>query len=131
MSSHLEKRPPVPAPSLIAHLAGVAKNSIGLLVSRLELAALELSVFRDHVLKMVMVFSLAVIAICFSLAYGTLLIVYLTWNSMGWKILLLMTLCFAVFASALLFYARTLLCSDKLSLPATMTELKADRDMLL
>jgi uncharacterized membrane protein YqjE len=116
---------------LIGSLAGVAKNSFGLLLSRLELAALELSEVRNHMMQMFVVFTLAIVAALFAIAYASVLVVFLSWDALGWKILLIMMLGFMVLAAGLGLYARALLRQDKLSLPATMAELKADRDMLL
>ncbi|MBY0557945.1 MAG: phage holin family protein [Burkholderiaceae bacterium] len=118
-------------PGLIASLGNVARNSLGLLLTRLELAALELSEVRNHLLLLVLVFALAVVAGCFALAYATVTIVYLAWNVLGWLILPLMTGVFLVLALGLVLYARRLIRSGKLSMPATMAELKSDRDMLL
>lgn len=118
-------------PGLIASLAAVGRNAIGLLLTRLELAALELSEVRDHLLVLVLVFALAVVAACFALAYATVTIAYLAWDSMGWKILPLMTAVFVLITAGLILYARSLIRSGKLSMPATMAELKSDRDMLL
>lgn len=119
------------APGLIASLAGVAKNTFGLLLSRLELASYELSEVRNHVLQLIVVFALALVAGLFAIAYASVLVVFLSWEALGWKILLIMTLGFLSVAVALALYARALLRQDKLSMPATMAELKADRDMLL
>ena len=116
---------------LIGSLAGVARNSFGLLLSRLELAALELSEVRNHMMQMFVVFTLAIVAALFAIAYASVLVVFLSWDALGWKILLIMMLGFMVLAAGLGLYARALLRQDKLSLPATMAELKADRDMLL
>ena len=116
---------------LIGSLAGVAKNTFGLLVSRLELAAIELSEVRNHLLQMAVVFALALMAGVFAIAYASVLVVYLYWEALGWKILLIMTLGFLGIAAGLGCYARALLRQDKLSFPATMAEIKADRDMLL
>src|SRR5471032_998847 len=118
-------------PGLIASLASVARNSIGLLLSRLELAALELSEVRNHLLQLVVVFALAVVAGCFALAYGTVTIAYLAWDAIGWKILPILTGVFLLLAIGLILYARAMIRSGKISLPATMAELKSDRDMLL
>lgn len=120
-----------PAAGLIAGLAGITRNGLGLLLSRLELAALELSEARNHLFQLLGVLALAILALWFAIAYATVLIVYLAWASLGWAILGLMTLAFAVLALGLLLYARGLIRQGKLSLPATMSELKADRDMLL
>jgi len=118
-------------PGLISSLAGVARNTAGLILSRLELASIELSEVRNHVLQLVVAFALALVAGLFAIAYGSVLVVFLAWESLGWKILLIMTLVFLVAGIGLALYARGLLRQGKLSLPATMAELKADRDMLL
>lgn len=119
------------APGLIASVAGVARNTFGLILSRVELASLELAEMRNHVLQLVVVFALALIAGLFAIAYGSVTVVILAWEALGWKILLIMTLGFLVIAVGLMLYARALLKQDKLSLPVTLAELKADRDMLL
>ncbi|MQA42525.1 phage holin family protein [Rugamonas aquatica] len=118
-------------PGLIASLGNIARNSIGLVLTRLELAALELSEVRNHLLQLVLVFALAVVAGCFALAYGTVTIAYLAWDALGWKILPIITGVFLLIAVGLMLYARGLIRSGKLSMPATMAELKSDRDMLL
>ncbi len=116
---------------LIGSLAGVAKNTFGLMLSRFELAAIELSEVRNHMLQLAAIFAMALLAGLFAIAFGSVLIVYLSWDTLGWKILLIMMLAFLFIAAALGLYARVLFRQDKLSLPATMAELKADRDMLL
>lgn len=121
----------VHGPGLIGGLTSLAKNVFGLLVSRVELAALELAEVRNHVLELVAVFALAVLAIWFALAYGTALIVALAWDSMGWKILLLMFVVFLALTAGLVLKAMAMLREDKLALPETMKELKNDREMLL
>ncbi|WP_332854269.1 phage holin family protein [Duganella sp. S19_KUP01_CR8] len=118
-------------PGLIASLGNIVRNSIGLVLTRLELAALELSQVRNHLLQLVLVFALAVVAGCFALAYGTVTIAYLAWDAIGWKILPIITGVFLLIAIGLIVYARGLIRSGKLSMPATMAELKSDRDMLL
>ncbi len=118
-------------PGLVGGLTGLAKNLFGLLVSRVELAALELSEVRNHVLELVAIFAGAVLAIWFALAYGTATIVALAWESMGWKILLLMFVVFVVITAILVFKGLAMLKQGKLAFPETMQELKNDRDMLL
>lgn len=121
----------VHGPGLIGGLTGLAKNIFGLLVSRVELAALELSEVRNHVMALLAVFSLAVICSWFAIAYGTVMIVALAWEAMGWKILLIMFLVFLAVTAALGFKAMAMLKEGKLAFPETMNELKNDRDMLL
>ena len=118
-------------PGLIASITGLARNAVGLLLSRLELASIELSEVRNQVLQLVVIFALAMVAGLFAIAYGSVLVVFLAWDSLGWKILLIMTAVFVLLAVGLVMYARAMLRQGKLSLPATMAELKADRDMLI
>lgn len=121
----------VHGPGLMGGLTGLAKNVFGLLVSRVELAALELSEVRNHLMALVAVAALAVLCSWFAIAYGTVMIVALAWEAMGWKILLVMFLVFVAITAFLAFKAKAMLKEGKLALPATMNELKNDRDMLL
>lgn len=120
-----------PPPGLIASVAGLAKNCLHLLLSRLELAALELTEVRDTVLQLSIVFAVALLAAWFAIAFGTATLIYLCWEAMGWKILLVLALAFAVLAFGLVLWGRSLVRQGKLGLSATMAELKSDRDMLL
>jgi uncharacterized membrane protein YqjE len=128
MSSENQAPPP---PGLIASLAGLAKNCLHLLLSRLELAALELTEVRDTLLQLSIVFAVALLAAWFAIAFGTATLIYLCWEAMGWKILLLLAVAFALLALGLLLWGRSLVRQGKLGLTATMAELKSDRDMLL
>jgi uncharacterized membrane protein YqjE len=121
----------VHGPGLMGALSGLAKNLAGLLVSRVELAAVELSEVRNHALELVAIFACAALAIWFALAYGTATIVALAWESMGWKILLVMFIVFVVITAILVFKGLAMLKQGKLTLAETMKELKQDRDMLL
>jgi uncharacterized membrane protein YqjE len=118
-------------PGLMGGISSLAKNLFGLVVSRVELAALELSEVRNHLIELVALFGAAVLAIWFAIAYGTATIVALAWDAMGWKILLIMFVVFLVITGVLVAKAMALLKQGKLSFPATMKELKNDRDMLL
>lgn len=118
-------------PGLIASLGAVTKNAFGLILSRIELAAVELADARNHALQLLVVFALAVMASWFAIAYGTATIVYLAWDALGWKILLIMAAVFGFATLGLVWYAVAMIKQGKLSLPATMAELKSDRDMLL
>ncbi len=122
---------PMRAGGLAAGLVGLGKNLFGLLVSRVELAAFELGEIRSHLLKLSLLFGIGVVVVWFAIAYWTALIVVLAWDSWGWKILLLMAALFTLLAAGLLLYARSLLSTNKLSMPATMAELRNDRDTLL
>jgi uncharacterized membrane protein YqjE len=121
----------VHSPGLMGGITGLAKNLFGLVVSRVELAALELSEVRNHVIELVVIFALAALATWFALAYGTATIVALAWEEMGWKILLVMFVVFAVITLILVMKGLSLLKQGKLAFPETMKELRNDRDMLM
>jgi uncharacterized membrane protein YqjE len=118
-------------PGLIAGLTGIAKNMFGLVVSRIELAALEVGEIRGNLLKLVLISALGIVAVWFAVAYWTALVVVLTWETWGWKILLLIAAVFTLAAIGIFLYAKSLLSHDKLSMPATLAELRKDRDALL
>jgi uncharacterized membrane protein YqjE len=128
---HQQASAPDDNPGLIAGLAGIAKNMFGLLVSRIELAALELGEMRANLARLLLVAALGIVAVWFAFAYWTALIVVLAWDTWGWKILLLIAAAFTLLAIGIFWYARSLLRQDKLSMPATMAELRNDRDALL
>ncbi len=121
----------VHGPGLMGGLTSLAKNILGLVVSRLELVAVELSEVRNHVMALLAVAALAIVCALFAIGFGSAIIVALAWEAMGWKILLVMFLVFLAVTVALAFKAIAMLKEDKLSFPETMNELKHDRDMLL
>ncbi|PIL43957.1 hypothetical protein CR105_16600 [Massilia eurypsychrophila] len=112
-------------------LTGLAKNLLGLVVSRVELAAIELTEVRNHAIELVALFAGAVLAVWFAVLYGTAMVVALAWDTMGWKILLVMFAVFLVITAILVFKGLAMLKQGKLAFPETMKELKNDRDMLL
>lgn len=119
------------SPGLIEGLTGLAKNMFGLLLSRIELAALELSEVRTNLLKLLLIFACGIVAAWFALACWTVLIVWLAWPAFGWTILLLLAAAFTLLTIGVIAYARSMLKQDKLSMHATMAELRNDRDALL
>lgn len=116
---------------LISGIGSLARNMFGLLMSRIELAAFELAEIRTNVLKLAVLFALGIIAAWFAVGYWTALIVYLSWPTLGWKILLIIAIVATLVAAGTLFYVQSLLKQGKLSMPATMDELRMDRDALL
>ncbi|MDB5747642.1 MAG: hypothetical protein JWP72_2490 [Massilia sp.] len=121
----------VHGPGLMGGISGLAKNLFGLIVSRVELAALELSQVRNHVIELLGLFAGAILAMWFAIAYGTATIVMLAWESWGWKILLVMFLVFVAIAAVLVMKGLAMLKQGKLAFPETMNELRHDRDALL
>jgi uncharacterized membrane protein YqjE len=121
----------VHSPGLIGGITALAKNLFGLIVSRAELAALELTEVRNHVIELIVIFAMAALATWFALAYGTATIVMLAWDDLGWKILLIMFIVFLLITAALVAKGLSMLKQGKLSFPETMKELRNDRDMLM
>jgi uncharacterized membrane protein YqjE len=118
-------------PGLIDGLTTIVKSVFGLAVNRIELAALEFGEARDQLVRVLLFGALGVVAVWFALGCWTALLVALTWDVMGWKSLLLAAAIYSVLACGLLLYARAMLKSSSLSFPATVAELRKDRDALL
>ena len=118
-------------PGLTAGLLGLAKNLLGLIISRIELASLEMSEIGANLVRFAVIFVLAAVGLWFAIAFWSVLIVMLAWDTWGWKILALLGMVFTVATVGLVWYARSVLLQGKLSLPQTMAELRKDRDALL
>ena len=118
-------------PGLTAGLLGLAKNLLGLIISRIELASLEMSEIGANLVRFAVIFVLAAVALWFAIAFWSVLVVMLAWDTWGWKILALLGFVFSVATVGLVYYARSVLMQGKLSLPQTMSELRKDRDALL
>lgn len=115
---------------LIGGVAELARNTFGLMMSRIELAALELAEVRANALKLAVLFALAMIIALFAIGYWTVLIAYLSWPILGWKILLILAIVCTVVAISIFLYLQSLIRQGKLSMPATMEELRNDHDAL-
>ncbi len=132
MDRDAQRQPGQPdSPGLLAGLGALARNVLGLLGNRAELAVLELGEMRDNALRLLVMVALAIVALGFALACLTALIVVLAWPAMGWTILLLLTVVFGALAFGIAAYARALIAGGGLSMPATMAELRSDIDTLL
>ena len=118
-------------PGLVSGMVGIAKNMFALIISRIELAALEFTEIGSHIVKLLLVFSLGILALLFALAFWSGLVVVLAWDALGWKILLILAALFSVVAIAMGLYVRIILRQGRIGLPQTMHELRQDRDALL
>lgn len=117
-------------PGILAGLAGMGRNLLGLLLCRIELAALELADVRAVLLKLAVIFAIGVLTAFFALACWTGLVVMLAWDSLGWKILAIVAGFYTLLTLGIVMYVRALIRDDRLSLPLTMAELRNDRDAL-
>jgi len=120
-----------PRSGLIGGITGLVKSMYGLLMGRVEIAAIELAEMRTNLLKLFVVFSLGVLAAWFAIAYWTALIVYLSWDDLGWKILMIIAFFFTAIALGVFLYIRSHIAKGVLAMPITMEELRNDRDALL
>lgn len=115
-------------------LLGKAREFVGsalnLFFARAGLAALELGEARDALIRMLLLSACGLLLAGFALVLWTALLIYLAWNSMGWTVLLLLALFYTFIAGLFLVNARRILDQGKLGLPATMAELRADREAL-
>lgn len=116
---------------LIAGVFGIARNLLGLILNRFELALLELAELSGHVAKFVFIVALAMVALWFTIAFGTVLIVYLAWQVWGWKILLFFAVVFAIVTALLGVYAWRMIKQGDLSMSVTASELQKDKETLL
>ena len=119
------------APGLIAGFADMSKNLFALFVSRIELAAVELGEFRSNLLKLLLISAFGLVAAWFALVFWSGLLVFLTWDYLGWKILLIIAAVFTAVAVGLFLHVRSMLRVGQLSMPDTLAELRKDRDALL
>ena len=70
-------------PGLIAGVSSLAKNIFGLIVSRIELAAVEFGEMRAHLVSALLFAGVGLILAWFALACWTGLIIVLAWDSWG------------------------------------------------
>jgi uncharacterized membrane protein YqjE len=120
-----------PSPGLLPGLAGMAKNVIALLVNRIELASIELAEVRSNLVRLLLASAAGMIAACFAMLFWTGLLIVLTWDALGWKILLILAVGFSVIAVGVALYVQSMIKQGQLSMPATLSELRNDRDALL
>lgn len=115
---------------MFAGVRNLTSNALGLFFARAGLAALELAEARDALIRFLLLSACGLLMAGFSLVLWSALLVYLTWSTLGWTILLLLAVVYT--GAAWLFFrsARVILAQGRLGLPATMTELQADRDAL-
>lgn len=127
----MDERSERDTPGLISAVSEIGRNALALLLNRLELFALELSEARNNLLKLLLTAALGLMALWFALAYWSVLIVMLTWDQLGWKILAAFAILFSVIGYWLLRRAMRIVAEGGLSLPATMQEVRNDKDALL
>jgi uncharacterized membrane protein YqjE len=116
---------------LLTNAKQMASNVLGLLLARTSLAALELAEARDALFRLLLLSACGLLAAGFALVFWSALLVYLSWHVMGWTILLVLAMLYSILAWILMRRARQLIVQNRLSLPATMAELRQDYAALL
>ena len=120
-----------PAPEgLTASAGSLIRHAIGLLNARLSLAVIELAEARDAFLTVFVLAVFALLMASFTLIALSALIVVLLWDALGWRVLLLLVVLYALFAWLCWRAAQGLIREGRLGLPMTMAELRQDRDAL-
>lgn len=127
----MDAQEPKPDTGLMGGLASLFRNGMALVLNRLELAGIEFGEMRDHFVKLLLLGAIGVVSGLLALGYWSALVVYLSWDSLGWKILLILAAVFTLVCVIVFRLAQALLGSGQLSMPATMAELRKDRDSLL
>ncbi len=117
-------------PGLFSSAAGLASSFVGLLGARLSYAVLELGDARDALLRVLLLGAAALGAGALALIALSALLVVLTWDALGWRILLILTVAYALLAWLLLQRALRILAEGRVGLPVTVAELRKDREAL-
>lgn len=130
MSGAEQTTSPASQQGLFASLRTLSSNALGLLFARAGLAALELAEARDALIRLLLLSACGLLMASFALVLWSVLLIYLSWSALGWTILLLLAALYSIAAWLFLRSARAILEQGRLGLPATMTELQADRDAL-
>jgi uncharacterized membrane protein YqjE len=122
----------VPPGGGLASTAGAVLSSVLKLIGvRLSMAVLELGAARNAVFRVLLLAALAVLAAAFALLSVSAMIVALAWDTLGWRILLLLFLAYLLLSIAMLWRARNIVLSGQIGLPMTLAELQKDREALV
>lgn len=116
---------------LMAGITSIAGNVLKLVGVRASLAALELADARDAALRVLLLGVAALGAAALALLSLSALIVMLTWDALGWRILLILFIAYLALAIGLLWRACAIVSSGQIGLPLTLSELRKDRAALV
>ena len=108
----------------------VIKSALRLAGVRFSMATIELAEARDTFLRVVLLGMLALITLVFALLSLSGLIVVLAWETLGWRILMILFLAYLLLTLVVLWRARGVIATGKLGLPVTFAEMKKDRAVL-
>ena len=119
-----------PSDDLSFKVMTVIKSALRLAGVRFSMATIELAEARDTFLRVVLLGMLALITLVFALLSLSGLIVVLAWETLGWRILMILFLAYLLLTLVVLWRARGVIATGKLGLPVTFAEIKKDRAVL-
>jgi uncharacterized membrane protein YqjE len=119
-----------PNGGLVSNAYAILQTVIKLAGVRVSLALMEFSDARDTLFRVLLLGTLALLGLVFALLSISGMIVMLAWETLGWRIFLILFLVYFLMTIALLCKAHSLIASGKIGFPLTLSELKKDRDAL-
>ena len=108
----------------------IIKSLLKLVGVRFAMAAMEFSDARDAFARVLLLGAIALLTSAFALLSISGMVVALTWETLGWRIFLMLFLVYLLLTIALLWKVRSIIASGKIGLPVTLAELKKDRAVL-
>ncbi len=94
------------------------------------MAIMEFSDARDAFLRVLLLIAIALISSTLALLSISAMVVMLTWDALGWHILLILFIVYLMLAISVLAIARNIIASGKIGFPVTKAELRKDREVL-
>lgn len=116
-----------PDGGLFSNAMTVIESVLGLIGVRFSMAIMEFADARDAFLRVLLLGAFALLVAAFSLLSISGMIVVLAWETLGWRIFLILFIGYFLITMVLLWRARSIIVSGKIGLPVTLSELKKDR----
>lgn len=115
---------------LFSTTGALAGNVLKLFGVRVSYAILELADARDALLRVLLLGAAALGAAALAAVCVSALVVALFWDTLGWRILLILFVLYAALSVWLLMRAMRIVNEGQLGLPVTLAELQKDRAAL-
>ena len=119
-----------PDGGLISNVMTVIESVLGLIGVRFSMAIMEFADARDALLRELLLGAFALLVAAFALLSISGMIVALAWDTLGWRVFLILFIGYLLITIVLLWRAHSIIASGKIGLPVTLAELKKDRVIL-
>ena len=119
-----------PDGGLISNVMTVIESVLGLIGVRFSMAIMEFADARDALLRVLLLGAFALLVAAFALLSISGMIVVLAWDTLGWRVFLILFIGYLLITIVLLWRAHSIIASGKIGLPVTLAELKKDRVIL-